>query len=137
MFFGALMALVLVRLNLNLTRIYQNGLWVLWQPWVIVSTDSIPPKKILQLTVFLFIPLPSCVAFTHAINFNCDLSKWDTSKVISLYASKCTERALFNYYFLVPEKCLNLTNTNILFCSFCFLLLLLFAVTIRFLCSVQ
>jgi len=36
--------------------------------------------------------LPSCVAFTHAKAFNGDISKWDTSQVTTMNASKCTNR---------------------------------------------
>ena len=53
---------------------------------------------------FPFYGIAFCVAFTHAMAFTCDLSSWDTSKVITMNASKYT--ALFNYYFLVPEKCI-------------------------------
>jgi surface protein len=45
----------------------------------------------LQLTVFLFMPLPCCVAFTHAKAFNRDISTWDTRQVTSMYASTCTK----------------------------------------------
>jgi surface protein len=45
----------------------------------------------LQLTVFLFMPLPCCVAFTHAEAFNHDISTWDTRQVTSMYASTCTK----------------------------------------------
>ena len=46
----------------------------------------------LQLTVFLFMPLPCCVAFTHAKAFDRDISKWDTHQVTSMNSSTCTKK---------------------------------------------